>query len=263
LAITKSRQFLSATGDSLHSNLLKIVIALLVTAGIAAASRAEAQDDASYYEAMDLLPLWRIRGEYLHWWSNGNPLPPLVTCSPPGTPRADAGVLGTPGVEILLGNETIDTGSRSGGRVTISRWLEDAEETVVEFVGFYTPISAAPLQLTFLSDAASSVVELKAVSFEPGDRASRFVESRFAENGVMAAAVEQDPQDAMRHDLDLAAGLDELAGQLFGLGVLETFEPAINRAILTESPSAVLSSHGLFLTLNRAQRTPNWWRFRT
>src|SRR3989304_6834233 len=83
----------------------------------------------------------------------------------------------------------------------------------------------------------SSVVEFNAVAFEPGDRARRFVESRFAENGVVAAAVEQDSQDAMRHDLDLAAGLDELAGQLLGLGLLEAFEPA------SEPPVATVGDH--------------------
>jgi hypothetical protein len=78
-----------------------------------------------------------VRGEYLLWWSNGNPLPSLVTTSPPGTPITQAGVLGTSGVETLFGDRTIDTGERSGGRVTISRWLEDDDETVFEFVGFY------------------------------------------------------------------------------------------------------------------------------
>lgn len=85
----------------------------------------------------EFLPLWRVRGEYLYWWSNGNSLPPLVTTSPANTPRTDAGVLGTSGVDVLVGGETIDTGARSGGRVTISHWLEDADETVIEFSGFY------------------------------------------------------------------------------------------------------------------------------
>ncbi len=92
------------------------------------------------YEASnedEILPLWRIRSEYLYWWSNGNPLPALVTTSPANTPRTDAGVLGTPGVSVLFGEQSIDKGPRSGGRVTISRWLEDEEETIIEFVGFY------------------------------------------------------------------------------------------------------------------------------
>jgi hypothetical protein len=38
----------------------------------------------------------------------------------------------------------------------------------------------------------SSVVEFNTVALEPGNRARRFVESRFAKNGVVAATVEQD-----------------------------------------------------------------------
>jgi hypothetical protein len=82
-------------------------------------------------------PLWRIRGEYLLWWTNANNLPPLVTTSPPNTPVGQAGVLGTPGVQTLFGGHSIDGGDRSGGRVTLTRWLEDAGGPAIEFVGFY------------------------------------------------------------------------------------------------------------------------------
>jgi hypothetical protein len=56
-----------------------------------------------------------------------------VTTGPDGS----AGVLGEPGTEVLFGAETIDSQARPGGRITISRWLEDEEESVLEFVGFY------------------------------------------------------------------------------------------------------------------------------
>lgn len=82
-------------------------------------------------------PAWRIRTDYLLFWTNGNPLPPLVSTSPIGTPRNQAGVLGTPGAEILFGNETIDTTARSGGRIAISRWFDEADDTALELVGFY------------------------------------------------------------------------------------------------------------------------------
>jgi hypothetical protein len=81
--------------------------------------------------------VWRVRGEYLYWWTNGNPLPPLVTTSPPGTPISQAGVLGTSGVQTLFGGQSIDSGARSGGRVTLSRWVEELDDTAVEFVGFF------------------------------------------------------------------------------------------------------------------------------
>src|SRR5262245_5074691 len=98
---------------------------------------AQPVDDGPWLGDNVSAPLWRVRGEYLLWWSNGNPLPPLVTTSPVGTPRTEAGVLGTPGAEILFGGNTIDTGARSGGRMTLSRWLESTDDTAVEFVGFF------------------------------------------------------------------------------------------------------------------------------
>lgn len=66
-----------------------------------------------------------VRAEYLLWWTRGQDLPPLVTTSPDNTPRANAGVLGVPGTDILLGDERVDQRSRSGGRITIGHWLDN------------------------------------------------------------------------------------------------------------------------------------------
>lgn len=99
-----------------------------------------AQSADGYYDSAfggASLPLWQIRSEYLMFWTNGNPLPPLVSTSPPGTPRSDAGVLGTPGAEVLFGGESIDNQLRSGGRIGITRWLDAFDATAIEFTGFY------------------------------------------------------------------------------------------------------------------------------
>ena len=66
--------------------------------------------------------LW-LRGEYLLWWTKGMDTPPLITTSPAGTPIGDAGVLGTPGVEILYGNDEILTDARSGYRIRFGGYL--------------------------------------------------------------------------------------------------------------------------------------------
>jgi hypothetical protein len=100
------------------------------------ASNAQAQS-LEDWEGVPAVPAWRVRGEYLLWWSNGNPLPPLVTTSPFGTDRDEAGVIGTPGAEILFGGESIATGARSGGRLTLSRWLDNDDITAIEFVGIF------------------------------------------------------------------------------------------------------------------------------
>lgn len=71
-----------------------------------------------------------IRGEYLNWWIKGNHLPPLLTTSPPGTPRLQAGVL--PGATILLGDEAIDHGNRPGARLTVGHWFDTTRELGIE-----------------------------------------------------------------------------------------------------------------------------------
>lgn len=67
--------------------------------------------------------------EYLLWWQRGTPLPPLVTTSPPGTPRSSAGVLGQSGTQILFGNSREGEGPLNGGRFTLGYWW-DPDETV-------------------------------------------------------------------------------------------------------------------------------------
>jgi hypothetical protein len=70
--------------------------------------------------------------EYLLWWTKGSPLPPLLTTSPTGSPFETAGILGLPTTTILLGNENVNTGLRSGGRFTLGGWLNPEHTTGIE-----------------------------------------------------------------------------------------------------------------------------------
>ena len=67
------------------------------------------------------------RVEYLMWWSHGRRTPPLVSTSPTGTPRADAGVLDDPDTTVLFGGD-YGEGLRNGGRVTVGRSLGQTGE---------------------------------------------------------------------------------------------------------------------------------------
>src|SRR5262245_44853218 len=49
-----------------------------------------------------------LEAEALLWWMRGADLPPLVTTSPPGTPLTRAGVLGSPGTEVLFGGNQVN-----------------------------------------------------------------------------------------------------------------------------------------------------------
>lgn len=55
--------------------------------------------------------------EYLLWRTDPVHMPALVTTSPNGTPRAQAGVLGLPGTSVLYGDQDVFDGNTNGARV--------------------------------------------------------------------------------------------------------------------------------------------------
>lgn len=73
-----------------------------------------------------------IAAEYLNWSTKGDKLPPLVTTSPPGTPKGQAGVLGAPGTSVLFGNGSTADSWRSGVRVRGGYWLNPQRTEGVE-----------------------------------------------------------------------------------------------------------------------------------
>jgi hypothetical protein len=58
-------------------------------------------------------------------------LPPLVTTSPLGTPPETSGVLGELGTRIVFGEDRLEP-ARSGGRITLGRWIGPCEDLAVE-----------------------------------------------------------------------------------------------------------------------------------
>lgn len=76
---------------------------------------------------------WWFQADYSLWWMKGNPLPPMVTTSPPLTGRNDAGVLGLPGTGILFGDDRVDEGHRNGGGINFGRWLDNDQTAGIEF----------------------------------------------------------------------------------------------------------------------------------
>ena len=68
--------------------------------------------------------MWWVRAEYLAWATSGMYIPPLVTTGPDAD---NPGILGEPGTEILFGDETINNGIRSGGRISFGRWLDPCQ----------------------------------------------------------------------------------------------------------------------------------------
>lgn len=74
-------------------------------------------------------PGFWLTGEYLFAWFPADRLPPLITTSPPGTPRGNAGVLGKPSTQILFGHHGVNDSVRSGVRFQTGYWF-NAERTI-------------------------------------------------------------------------------------------------------------------------------------
>jgi hypothetical protein len=68
-------------------------------------------DRNSYFEA-----------DYLAWWGGQSALPPLLTTNPDGTPITDAGPIGSPGSQVLIGNDPVGDWIQSGLRLRYGRY---------------------------------------------------------------------------------------------------------------------------------------------
>ncbi|MEO1528350.1 MAG: BBP7 family outer membrane beta-barrel protein [Planctomycetota bacterium] len=62
--------------------------------------------------------------EAIHYWQDGMDLPPLLTTSPTGTARADAGILTRPATSTLFGGEPIFEDAFDGLRLRFGFWLD-------------------------------------------------------------------------------------------------------------------------------------------
>jgi hypothetical protein len=72
-------------------------------------------------------PCFWASAEVLGWWVQGQHLPPLLTTSPAGTPVGQAGVLGLPTTAVLVGDSSVNTGARVGGRFSAGYWIDPCE----------------------------------------------------------------------------------------------------------------------------------------
>ncbi len=67
-------------------------------------------------------PFW-VRADALFWSLDGTFVPALVTTSPSGTNRFDAGVLGFVGTQTLLGGDKLGVDGRAGARIEVGGWM--------------------------------------------------------------------------------------------------------------------------------------------
>lgn len=106
-----------------------------------------------------------FRSEYLFGFYKSQSLPPLVTSGPATElgPSGHPGVLGNPGTSVVLGDDTLNVGGRSGGRFTAGAWLDNGYlvglETDYFWLGrgsrterVFSPTANPPLALPFFND---------------------------------------------------------------------------------------------------------------
>ncbi|MCA9147217.1 MAG: BBP7 family outer membrane beta-barrel protein [Planctomycetaceae bacterium] len=109
---------------------------------------------------------WYADAEFLLAWRRGRNVPSLVTTSPAGTPAGNAGVL--PGATPLFGGGSVGQDVRSGGRVTVGKWLDACKTNGVEGrfwmlgandIDFATDSSTYPILARPYFDAVSQTNE--------------------------------------------------------------------------------------------------------
>jgi hypothetical protein len=76
-----------------------------------------------------------VKGEYLLWFTKGDPLPPLVTTGPLTDPVP--GSLTSPNTAILYGNNSVGGNWRSGARLMAGYWFDDDRCIGIEAGGFF------------------------------------------------------------------------------------------------------------------------------
>jgi hypothetical protein len=117
-----------------------------------------------------------ISAEYVSAWFQRDPLPALVTTSPPGTDVSIAGVLGMPTTSVLFGNNGVNDDYRSGGRIGIGYWFTPERTFSIEAGGMIlesqaTLFSAAsngtPILARPFFDVSTSTLNSVVVAF-PG-----------------------------------------------------------------------------------------------
>lgn len=117
---------------------------------------------------------WNVQADYLLWWSSGSNVPPLVTSSQTGTPRNQAGVLGLQTTSLLYGGESIDSESRSGVRVALSRPWGRCTDTELMLSGFY--IGEASNSADFQSNQSNNPILARPFfDVQSGQQASELV----------------------------------------------------------------------------------------
>jgi hypothetical protein len=107
--------------------------------------------------------------EYLLWWIKDQPVPPLVTASPAGTPATSAGVIGVPGNAIIFGGSDLNDHAFSGGRLEFGFWLDDCHKAGLETDFFFLGTRRSDFDTGGTAAAGSTIIGRPIVSATGGE----------------------------------------------------------------------------------------------
>lgn len=158
-----------------------------------------------------------VRSEVMVYWSKGVHVPPLVTTSPDGTARANAGVLGQEDTSVLFGASNLNNSSRLGGRWTLGRWFDPCETTGIEISYLATETNTTGY---FATSTGAPILARPFYNVEDGEQDSRLVAYPDVNDGsidVYSKTRLSGFDAVMRHGLysDPCRRLDFIAGYRF------------------------------------------------
>ena len=129
-----------------------------------------------------------VRADYLMWWTQGQSLPPLVTSSPAGTAQADAGEL--PDATILFGDERVDDGLRSGGRIEVGMFLDSCRDWGL--TGRFFALGGGDVGFSRGSDDGSDIIGRPFINANSGAETASLVSFPGLVAGNVAVSTESD-----------------------------------------------------------------------
>jgi hypothetical protein len=130
--------------------------------------------------------------EGLWWWNKERNLPVLATTSVPGTPFAQAGVLGQPGTSVLFGGGEFDGEGSEGIRATLGLWLDRGQNYGVftrafqfggEDINFHASSAGDPILARPFFDVGLGVQDALVVAFPGVSRGRIDIETSNEANG--------------------------------------------------------------------------------
>lgn len=89
-----------------------------------------------------------VRADYLMWWTRSNGYPALLTTGPADSAQNQAGVLGNPDTEILVGEVGLNQNLRNGGRLNFGTWFDRANTVGIDFTYLGLARQAEEIQRT-------------------------------------------------------------------------------------------------------------------